>query len=172
MKHLLVLLIAVGCSHDKTNALPAEAWGVADYAAAGLRIDQPWTADDYTAAATTLQRIAVDHRERLPRFHGAKSGAVFAKLVMDPPDDPSATINKRFIAHATHAGALDALMHLYLPNQYDIPPREWIELIGAEMREASYLAKAPMSFSRRSAPTIPPVRRGSTVSPRCERAMP
>lgn len=146
MKRLLVLLIAIGCSHDKRNELPPETWGVADYASAGLRIDKPWTADDYTSAAATLKRIAVDHRDRLPRFHGTKSGAVFDKLVTDPPDDPGAPIDKRFIAHGIRSEALTELMHVYVPNQYDTPPREWIEITGAEMREAAFLASTSDAF--------------------------
>lgn len=146
MKRVLVLLIAIGCSHDKTNQLPAEAWGVADYASAGLRIDTPWTADDYTAAATTLQRIAVDHRDRLPRFHGVKSGAVFDKLVTEPPDDPGAPIDQRFVAHATRSAALKDLLKLYLPNGYDAAPREAIEVSAAELHEAAVLATLSDAF--------------------------
>jgi hypothetical protein len=145
MKRAL-LLLAFACSHSQTNQLPAEAWGVADYASEGLRIDAPWSADDYMTAVTTLQRIAVDHRERLPRFHGPKSGAVFAKLVTAPPDDPSAPIDKRFVAHATSSEALKDLLKLYLPNGYDAAPREAIEVSGAELHEAAMLAGLSDAF--------------------------
>jgi hypothetical protein len=103
MKRALILLtmLVLACTKPKTNELPREAWSVEDYAKAGLRIDKPWTADDYTTAAKVLQQEAAGHQERLPRFRGVKSGAVFEKLITDLPDDRGVPVRDRFLAHAT-----------------------------------------------------------------------
>ena len=83
MKRVLVLLIVVACSKTKTNELPGEAWGVDDYAKAGLSVDKPWTAAEHVQAASVLKDVTAGHRDRLPRFRGAKSGAVFAQLIAE-----------------------------------------------------------------------------------------
>ena len=143
---ILVAAVVVAVACAKSNRLPTEAWGVTDYAGAGLNIDKPWTADDYASAAKVLENVTVEHRERLPRFRGERSGAVFAKLLVDPPEDAAAAIDKRFIAHSTRSEALGAIARLYLPNQLDTPPREWIELMGASLREAAMLASEADAF--------------------------
>lgn len=141
---LVVLLVGSACT--KSNELPDEAWAGIDYASAGLQIDKPWTPDDYAAAAKVLEKVTAGHRERLPRFRGKKSGAIFAKLLVDLPDDLAQPIDRRFIAHFTRGEALNALAKLYLPNQLDTPPREWIELMGASLREAAVLATDADAF--------------------------
>jgi hypothetical protein len=148
MKRAAIMVVGVvfGCSQAKTNALPAEAWGTADYANAGLRIDNPWTPDDYTTATQVLQQESAGHRERLPHFHGAKSGAVFAKLLTDLPDDGSASVNQRFLAHATRFEATKDLAKLYMPYEYQPPTREWIELMGASLHEGAVLATISDAF--------------------------
>jgi len=142
----VVVGLAVGCSQAKTNALPAEAWGTEDYAHAGLLIDKPWTADNYTTATLVLQQESAGHRERLPHFHGATSGAVFAKLLTDLPDDPSQPVKDRFIAHATRFDAMKEIAKLYMPNVYQPPTREWIELMGATLHEGVVLATIGDAF--------------------------
>jgi hypothetical protein len=131
---LVAWFVLVACA--KSNAPSVEAWSVSDYAAAGLRIDQVWTPDDYTTAAKVLSDATAEHRDRLPRFGGDKSGAVFAKLIADLPDDPSRPIQERFGAHFTHFEALNAISKLYMPDQLATPPRELIELQGALLRAA------------------------------------
>jgi hypothetical protein len=152
---IVIVLFVLGCTKAKTNELPAEAWGVADYANVGLRIDKPWTADDYTTAASVLQQQTAGHRERLPRFRGAKSGEVFTKLVTDLPDDASASINERFAAHAKRGEAINAISKLYMENEYATPTREWIELTGASMREAVVLATLSDAFLASFGPDDP-----------------
>jgi len=151
--HLVALLLAVACT--KSNRLPAEAWGVTDYAGAGLQIDKPWTPGDYAAAAEVLASVTVGHRERLPRFRGKKSGAVLAKLLVDLPHDSAQPVEQRFIAHATRGEALNAIAKLYVPNQLDAPPREWIELMGASLREAVVLETDADAFVASFGPDDP-----------------
>jgi len=139
---LVVLLLACG----KRNDLPDEAWGVADYEREGLHIAKPWAADDYTNALVVLERVTKDHRDRLPRYRGAKSGAVFAKLAQDLPDDPAQSINDKFMTHANRADALNQISKLYMVNALDVPPREWIELMGAMLREAAVLTQTSEPF--------------------------
>lgn len=153
---MLVVIVAVlACTKAKTNELPAEAWGVDDYAKAGLRIDKPWTPDDYTNAATILQQQTAGHRERLPRFHGAKSGEVFAKLIADLPDDSSAPIRDRFIAHEVHGEAANAISKLYMENQLATPTREWIELFAVSLREGTAMASMTDEFLASFGPDDP-----------------
>jgi hypothetical protein len=143
---LVVVTLVLGCTKAATNQLPAEAWTVADYANAGLHIDKPWTADDYTVAASVLQQQSAGHRERLPRFHGEKSGAVFAKLLIDLPADSGEPITERFTAHFKRGEAINAISKLYVENELATPSREWIELMGASMREAAVLATNADAF--------------------------
>jgi hypothetical protein len=142
---LALVFIVLGCD-TKTNQLPAEAWGVADYANAGLRIDMPWSADDYTAAAGVLQRVSAGHHERLPRFQGAKSGAVFRKLLTDLSGDTGMPVSERFQNHMKRSEAVNAISKLYVENSLATPSREWIELMGAGMREAVVAASISDAF--------------------------
>ena len=146
IRYLVLAWLVIACGGGETNRLPPEAWGSADYAAAGLRVDHPWTSQDDVTAAQVLETVTAGHRERLPRFHGEKSGAVFASLVADLPDAPAEPIQQRFGEHAMRIGALTTLAKLYLPNQLDTPPREWIELVGATLREAVVLERDADAF--------------------------
>jgi hypothetical protein len=137
---LLVLLLAVACKKTKTNDLPEEAWGADDYAAVGLRSDQPWTGADYTRAASVLGEQTKGHRERLPRYQGAKSGALFARLIEPLPPDADKPIGERFVAHMERYHAANAISKLYVENALAVPTREWVELTGVLMREGSALA--------------------------------
>ncbi len=150
MKRALVLLLVLGCSKQPARA--PEAWGVADYAKAGIAIDKPWAPDDYPAAAAVLKQLLPDHRDRLPRFHGDKSGAVFAKLMTPPPDDSAAPIAARFFAHMTRGEALQTLSKLYSA----VPPsRELIEVMGANLGEAAALATEAEPFLASFGPDDP-----------------
>ena len=143
---ILLLLVAIGCSSSKPSALPAEAWGVDDYAKVGLRIDKPWAPADYTNAATVLQRETAGHRERLPHFRGAKSGPVFDKIITDLVDDPAASVKDRLGAHMERGEAVNAISKLYLEDPYATPSREWIELNAVGMREAVVLSSLIQPF--------------------------
>jgi hypothetical protein len=120
-----------------------------------LRIDTPWNADDYVTAQHVLERVAADHRERLPRFHGARSGAVFAKLLVDLPEDAASPVNQRFLAHATRFEALNGIAKLYLSDEFGTPPREWIELVGAVLHDAAALERDADAFLASFGPDDP-----------------
>jgi hypothetical protein len=130
-----LLVVVLACT--KTNQLPEEAWGTNDYAAAGIAVDRPWGAAEYERAANVLGAVAKDHPERLPRHQGAKSGAVFARLVADFADDEALPVGERLGPRLQHYEALNAISKLYVLNQLATPPREYIELTGALLRDAA-----------------------------------
>jgi hypothetical protein len=148
---LVGLVWLVGCGSPRANDLPAETWGVAEFAQAGLRIDKPWRPEDLTAAAAVLDA----HRDRLPHFHGARSGEVFAKLVTPLPDDGAAPVTERFHAHMLRGEALNAISKLYLENLLAKPPREFIEVMGAYLGEAAELARLAEPFLATFGPDDP-----------------
>ena len=152
---LLVLIVLVGCGPTKANDLPAETWGVAEFAQAGLHIDKPWRPEDFTAAAAVLEAQCAGHRDRLPHFHGARSGEVFAKLVTPLPDDTAASIAERFHAHMLRGEALNAISKLYLENLFAKPSRDFIEVIGAYLGEAAALARNAKPFIATFGPDDP-----------------
>jgi hypothetical protein len=156
MKRVLVVLVVLACScKAKTNDLPGEAWSAADYASAGLATDKPWTHADHTRAAAVLAQQTAGHRDRLPRFQGAKSGAVFAKLIATLPPDDDQPIADRFIAHVERYEATNAISKLYVENALAVPTREWIELMGALLRESVVLATAAQPFLASFGPDDP-----------------
>jgi hypothetical protein len=140
MKHALVLVAMLGCGEAKDQPA-AETWGVAEFAKAGLHIDRPWRPADFTAAATVLEEQCKDHHDRLPHFHGPRSGKVFAKLLTPLPDDSAAPITERFSAHMVRGEALNTISKLYLVDLLAAPSREYIEVMGAYFLEASALAE-------------------------------
>lgn len=146
IKRVCVVACVVMVACHQSNQLPPEAWGVSDYTAAGLHIDSPWTAGDYVAAQHVLERIAVDHRERLPRFRGARSGAVFAKLLGELPVDAAAPVSERFVGHGTRFEALKDIAKLYAPDLLGPPTREWIELMGQALQEAAAVERDADAF--------------------------
>jgi hypothetical protein len=157
MKRALVLLVLVllACSKTKSNALPPEAWGVSDYESAGIDIDKPWTDVDFVHAANVLAQVTAGHRERLPRYRGAKSGAVFAKLIESLPPDDDKPIGERFIVHSERSEAANQTSKLYLENAYAVPTREWIELMGVVLREATMLTSNTDAFLASLGPDDP-----------------
>lgn len=154
MKRALVLLVLFACS-AKSNGLPAEAWGVSDYASAGLEVDKPWAAADFIHATSVLEQATAEHRDRLPRFRSAKSGAVFSKLIADLPDDSGQPIDQRFSAHAQRFEATNKISKLYMENALAPPNREWIELMGALLREARLLTTLSDTFIASFGPDDP-----------------
>lgn len=155
MKRVLVLAMLLACSQPKSNQLPPEAWGVGDYASAGLAIDKPWSAADHVHAAEVLKEQATGHRDRLPRYRGAKSGAVFAKLVEPLPPDADQPLAARFAAHVQRGDAANQLSHLYAENEWAPPTREWVELMGVALREAAILAPLADPFLASFGPEDP-----------------
>ncbi|HSD87875.1 MAG TPA: hypothetical protein VLB44_10190 [Kofleriaceae bacterium] len=151
----VVLVLVLACTKTNHNEVSAEEWGIADYANVGLHVDRPWAPDDYTIAARVLEQQTAGHRERLPRFHGEKSGVLFTKLVTDLPDDGSAPVQERFTAHFTRGEALNAISKLYVESAYATPSREWIELMGASLREAVVLARMSDAFLASLGPDDP-----------------
>jgi hypothetical protein len=153
MKRAVVLLIVLACS--KSNELPSEAWGVEDYAKAGIAVDKPWGAAEFKNALDVLRPAVDGHRERLPRYRGAKSGAVFAKLVTDLPADADRPITDRFGLHYEHYDAVNQISKLYIVDLMAVPTREWMELMGALMREAAVLVTLSDDFIASFGPDDP-----------------
>ncbi|CAN5476621.1 hypothetical protein BH11MYX1_BH11MYX1_27990 [soil metagenome] len=154
MKRALVLVVTFSCGKP-TNALPTETWGITDFANAGLHIDKPWTPDNFTTAATVLKAQCTGHRDRLPHFHGQKSGEVFAKLLTPLPDDHAAPVTERFKAHMLRGEALNAISKLYLEDMLAAPSREFIEVMGSYLGEAAALATTADPFLASFGPDDP-----------------
>jgi hypothetical protein len=155
MKRALVLLVLLACNKTKSNELPPEAWGISDYEGAGIHIDKPWTDVDFVHAANVLAQVTANHRERLPRYRGAKSGAVFAKLLETLPPDDDRPIGERFAAHGERSEAANQTSKLYVENAYAVPTREWIELMGVVLREATLLTATTDAFLASLGPDDP-----------------
>ena len=123
---LVVVLFACG-----TRGLPQEAWGTADYVAAG--VPDPghvWSTTELTKAADAIATASNGHTERLPHYQGKRSGDVFARLAAAPADDPAMAIAQRLGDHLTRYEALNRTAKLYA-NGLGPPPREQLELFGA-----------------------------------------
>lgn len=154
MKHALFLVAILGCGEAKDK--PAvETWGVAEFAQAGLRIDRPWKPADFTTAAAVLEAQCKDHRDRLPHFHGPRTGEVFAKLLTPLPDDSAEPITQRFTAHMLRGEALTAISKLYLVDLLAAPSRDYIEVMGSYFLEASALAEIAAPFLASFGPDDP-----------------
>ena len=143
---LVGLVGLAGCGPTKANELPAETWGVTELAQAGLHIDKPWRPEDFTTAAAVLEAQCAAHRDRLPHFHGARSGEVFAKLITPLPDDGTAPVTERFYAHMLRGDALISISKLYMENMLAKPSREYIEVMGAYLGEAAVFARTADAF--------------------------
>jgi hypothetical protein len=140
MKRALILVVLLACRRTTRNDLPPEAWGVSDYAAAGITIDKQWDAADHLNAAQVLKEVTAGHRERLPRYNGAKSGAVFQKLLDDLPNQ-ELPAGKWFDALNARLDFTGQIATLYSPNLWAAQTREWIELMGVELREGAVLVR-------------------------------
>lgn len=152
---ILVALLACGSSKS-ANDLPPEAWGVEDYAKAGIpAIDHAWTIDEHEAAAAALVKAAEGHPERLPRLQGAKSGPVFARIVEARGDD-------EFVAHARRFEAGNQISKLYMVNEMAAVNAEYLAIMGAMLREAAMLETGGEAFlaSFGDDPSVPARRDG------------
>jgi len=159
---LIAIVLAIGCT-KKDNALPAEEWGAADYAAANIpAVDHPWTHQEYLGAAAVLTQLGADHPARLPRYEGARSGAVFARLLEMPAGDPDAAIAERFLPHIERYEQINALSKRYMSNALAPAPREWMELMGVLLRESIAMQPLVEPFLASFGPDDPKaaVRRG------------
>jgi hypothetical protein len=156
MKHVvLAIALLIGCS-KKSNDLPAEAWGVADYTAAGLPApDHTWTLAELAGASKLLVEIGASHPERLPRFDGKLSGVVFARFIEAASADPTMPIDQRVGVHANRYQAINAFSKAYVKNALAAPSREWIELMGALLREAVAIESVTDAFFASLGPDDP-----------------
>src|SRR4051794_24919887 len=123
---LLVVLLACG-----PRGAPPEAWGTADYVAAGVPDPgHAWSSAELTKASAAIAAAAADHDDRLPRFRGARSGAVFARLLEAPADDATRPVAPRLGEHLARYEALNQVQKPYV-HGLATPTREQVELAGA-----------------------------------------
>jgi hypothetical protein len=160
MRWIWVVAVVLACgSHDAR----AEAWGTSDYVAAG--VPDPagaWSSAKLKTAVDAIDQAAAGHPERLPRYRGAKSGAVFAKLLDRPRDDFSAPVTARLGMHLERFEAFNKASKLYA-NGLGPPPREQIELFSALLHEAVAIGDLSGPFLAtfsRDDPSLPTRRQG------------
>jgi hypothetical protein len=149
MKKILIVCVfaaLAACAKDKSpNELPAESWGEADYTKAGLPAsDHSWTNAELKTAVDVLGRETTGHRDRLPHRGGAKSGAVFDRLVEPPTDagNPSAT----YIAHAERFDILNQISKLYVVSEMASANVEYYAITCRLIREAQVLDQGAEPF--------------------------
>lgn len=151
MKRILIMIIGAlvvggACATSKSpNELPAESWGEADYVKAGLpAVDHPWTVAELKAAVAVLASATTGHRDRLPHRGGAKSGAVFERLVEAPAAaaDPA----QAYIAHAERFDVLNQISKLYVASEMASANAEYYAITGRLLREALALELGAEAF--------------------------
>jgi hypothetical protein len=122
---IFVLVLGVLACQSKDKA--TDTWTVRDYMQAGVPDPgHAWSSSELKAAVAAF---AV-HSDHLPSFQGARSGAVFARVVAAAPDDPTASVKTRFSDLLEREDALRAFAKLYLSDDLDVPRREPIEAWG------------------------------------------
>jgi hypothetical protein len=144
---------------------PTDVWGATDYTSHGLPDPgRTWTEAERTQAFVTIQQLTAANPERLPQFHGAKSGAIFDRLVEAPAaDDPASPVEDRFARHLTRARLLASAGDLYRPTEdKGPPPREAIELAGKALGELG-AALALLDQIRAIAPAARTASRGEDL---------
>lgn len=148
MKRILVVAFValVACAKSKSpNDLPAESWGEAEYVKAGLpAADHTWTAAELKVAVDVLTRETVGHRDRLPHHGGAKSGAVFERLVEAPTvaADPS----QAYIARAERFDVINQISKLYVASEMASASAEYYAIMGRLLHEALALELGAEAF--------------------------
>jgi hypothetical protein len=156
MRSLVVMVVALGLAVPVAAfaggpaAAPSvadPAWSVADYVKAGVPDpDHTWSAQELARAATVIVREAASHPERLPGYRSARSGAVFARLVEVPPDDPAQPIAARVKDGLDRFKALGSLTRPYGLTIHGTPSRDAIELAGAMLRSQAVLMHLTEAF--------------------------
>ncbi len=152
MKRILIICAVAAvaglgaCAKSKSpNELPAETWGEADYVKAGLpAVDHPWTDAELKGAVDVLSKETTGHRERLPHRGGAKSGAVFERLVEAPPaaSDPT----QAYVAHADRFDVLNKISKLYVASEMASASAEYYAITGRLLHEAQALELGAEAF--------------------------
>jgi hypothetical protein len=144
--YAIVAVAVFGCAKDKSpNELPAESWAEADYTKAGVpAADHSWTNAELKTTVDVLGKESAGHRDRLPHRGGAKSGAVFERIVEapSPAGDPSAT----YIAHAERFDVLNQISKLYVVSEMASANVEYYAITGRLIREAQVLDQGAEAF--------------------------
>ena len=167
MRWLLVMAILFACgvpaARAETGDAKADAWGTKDYVAAGVPDPvHAWSPPELGKAVDAIAQAAADHAERLPRYRGAKSGKVFARLIEVPPEDMSVPVPDRMIAHLQRYEAMNKASKWYA-NGLGPPPREQIELFAVLLHESVVLTGLVgpfMATFARDDPSLPVRREG------------
>lgn len=143
----LALVVLIACS-SKTNELAPETWGTDDYVKAGVPAsDHVWSLDEHEAAAVALATLSTGHRERLPHQAGARSGAVFARMIERAditdvlPDPPTA-----FLFHMRRYEAANAMSKLYIVDAYQAVTAEYLALVNVILLETVELDRGTDRF--------------------------
>lgn len=128
-------------------------------------MDHVWSVIELRNAVDVIARAAEDHPDRLPRFHGARSGAVFARLVDEPVDDSTAPVTARLGKHLDRYDGLNKALKMYKPS---LAParREQIELFRVLLHETvaiSTLSTAFLATFPPDDPSLPDRRHGIEV---------
>ena len=117
-----------------------------DYIRAGVPShDRTWSGDDMRRAADALTRLAKSNAANLPRYEGARSGAVFARLVADDNLDLSRNrsipIDQRLPNASQLMRSTNQILKVYLAasTRRTIGGSELVELMGAQLRTSSVL---------------------------------
>lgn len=112
-----------------------------EYVEAGVPAhDRMWSGTDMLRAANSLAAIAQDGARRLPRYRGARSGEVFARLTTDENlefyRNRSVPLEQRMGEGLNYMQAVKQLLVLYLSaiNQESIGAGEIVEVLGAQLR--------------------------------------
>jgi hypothetical protein len=132
---IVVASVLAACSTSKSaNDLPAESWGAAEYAKAGLpAADHTWTIAEHQTAVDVLAKETAGHRDRLPHRGGAKSGAVFERIV-----EPTGSADE-FVVHADRFDLLNQMSKLYIASEMAGASAEYYAITGRLLHEARAL---------------------------------
>jgi hypothetical protein len=123
----VVVVMVAGALACQPPDKATDTWTVRDYMQAGVPDPgHAWSSSELTAAVAAI----AGHPDHLPSFQGARSGAVFARVVAPAPDDPAAAVKDRFVDLAERAEALRTFAKLYIGGPSDVPRREPVEAWG------------------------------------------
>jgi hypothetical protein len=146
MRALIAIVVACSlgaCSSraKSPNDLPAEAWSTADYVKAGVPApDHTWSMAEHKTALDVLTKETTGHRERLPHRGGAKSGAVFERIVEPSP------AGDELIVHAERFEVLNQVSKLYVADEKAVGATESYAITGRLLHEALALEVSAEAF--------------------------